>query len=147
MTNKRTPWLLICLLFLGCTSSGPPSIQTTSAAYTTLAERIAVLERYVTFRRSYETLAFAIHYRNNSAGLTPGPSEWDIRLIAQVPAAEFADWIPAGAKPPVKPDTGWFKDVPTEFELSGLSEWHELGRVQVGIDRVQRIIAYRHRAD
>lgn len=147
MIKSCFQWLLVLLLFTGCTPSGPPSIETTSAAFATLGERAAVLEKYVTFRRRYEALDFAINFRNNSGGVPPGPTEWDIRLIAQVPATELTNWIPAGAKSISNPDTSWLKDVPTTIDLRGLSEWYEQGRIQIGVDRAQRIIAYRNWAN
>ena len=39
--------------------------------FPTLAERVAFLQQYVTFRRTYETLDFDIMYQNNGGGSLP----------------------------------------------------------------------------
>jgi hypothetical protein len=135
---------IVLVLLSGCSRSGPDSIDTTSAEFTSLQKKIEVVERYVKFRRAYETLDFAITYSNNSGGMVPGPSDWDIRLIATVPEAEIQDWIPPGVKSS-SVDSEWLKSVPTSLDLSGLNEWYkdEDGHRISGIDRQRRIIAYR----
>jgi hypothetical protein len=75
-------------LLAGCGSSAPPSIDTTSDAFETLGDKVTVLERHVTFRRTYRSLEFYLDYKNGT-GMVPGPSEWDIGLIATVSADEL----------------------------------------------------------
>ena len=87
--------VLSCLFASACCDlelTGPPSTRSSSADLETLAQKVAFLESYVTFRRSYEALDFDIFYANNSGGLLPGPSDWDLRLRAVVPADEMGDW-------------------------------------------------------
>lgn len=83
-------------MILGCEQSGPPSTHTSSSTLATLAERQAFFERYVQFRRNYETLDFDLTYQNNGAGMVPGPSDWDYRIVTRFPEAELHQWIPAG---------------------------------------------------
>lgn len=135
--------LALAVLLAGCEPSGPATIRTTSAAYATVAERVAVLNKYVTFRRTYETLDFDLLYQNSGGGPTPGPSDWDVRLVATVPAAELAAWVPAGVTASATPDLAWLKTVPTTLDLSGVSEWYVDGKRVVGIDRARRIVVYR----
>jgi hypothetical protein len=130
-------------LLVGCEPDGPATTRASSAAFATLAERTAFLNRYVSFRRTYETLDFDVFFRNNSGGLVPGPSDWDIRIVATVPAAELPAWIPAGVTPAPVADSDWLKSVPTTRDRSGIREWYVEGRRIVGIDRERRIVAYR----
>jgi hypothetical protein len=110
----------------------------------TVAERVALLEKYVTFRRGYESLDFAIRYQNNGGGMVPGPSEWDIRVVAVVPASEMGAWIPAGVAARSDVDAAWVKEVPTGVDVSGVREWYVTGGVVVGVDRSKRVVVYRN---
>lgn len=152
MSHRPGPRLVgrVCMAFLlalvvllaGCGKSGPDSTNSTSAGLPTLKERIDFLQRYVKFRRTYESLDYAIQYANNSGGMVPGPSEWDIRLVAIVPAAELAAWVPAGAPVP-NVDADWLRSVPTSLDISGVREWYVSGLQVVGVDRTKRIVVYR----
>lgn len=136
----------ICLLaglvlISGCEKGGPASTNCTSASFPSLKDRVDFLQRYVSFRRAYEALDFAILYSNNGGGMVPGPSEWDVRLVAVVPESEMAAWIP-GSAPTPNADPAWLKSVPTSLDLSGVNEWYVNGRQTVGVDRTRRIVVY-----
>jgi hypothetical protein len=137
--------LLTLVVVAGCKPTGPPSTHTTSTQFPTLASKAAFLHQYVTFRRTYETLDFDIAYQNNEAGLVPGPSDWDIRLIATVPAAELAAWIPPGHTHPTTAPSNfdWLKSIPTDLDPSTLNEWYTNGQTTIGLDRQRRIVASR----
>ena len=77
---------------------GKGVVRQRSDTLATLAERVAFLEKHVTFRRGYEALAFDVMAADNSGGGVPGPSEWDIRFIAVVPEGEVEKWVPGGVK-------------------------------------------------
>ena len=95
------------------------------------------------FRRTYESLDFAITYKNNSGGMVPGPSDWNIQLVAVVPSEDLDDWIPAGIEPTGEAeDNRWLDSVPTPLDLRGISEWYHDHRRIVGIDRQRRIVAF-----
>ena len=133
------------VMLAGCGKSDPDSTNCTSAGFPTLRERIDFLQHYVKFRRTYESLDFAIQYSNNGGGMVPGPSDWDVRLVAVVPAAEMAAWVPAGAPVPSL-DGDWLKSVPTSLDLSGVKEWYVNGGRTVGLDRTRGIVVYRDEA-
>ena len=101
------------------------------------------LNRYVTFRRTYKTLDFDINYQNNGGGLVPGPSDWDIRLVATVPASQLQAWIPADGVASEAPDIRWLGSVPTSLDVSGVDEWYADGLRIVGVDRDRGIVVYR----
>ena len=111
--------------------------------FSTVAERVAFLQQYVTFRRTYETLDFDIMYQSNGGGSVPGPSDWDIRVIATVPASELSAWVPPGVPAATAPNTDWLKSVPTAINFSGLNEWYSEGHRIIGLDRARRIVVYR----
>jgi hypothetical protein len=138
--------LLVAFALVGCSSnpSGPASVAETSAARAELTDRVRFIERYVTFRRNYEELDYDVIYANNSSGMVPGPSDWDIRLIAVVPKAEIVDWVPAGADKTDGPAPEWLKDIPGAIERAGITEWYRKSGTVVGIDRGSSIVAYRN---
>ncbi len=139
--------LILLLLLAGCGSRGLASTRTSSSTLPTLGARVDFLERYVTFRRNYESLDFRVDFFNGGGGLSPSPSEWDIRLVARVPASELQAWVPSGVPPVATADRAWLDAVPTSAELGGISEWYVEKRRVVGIDRKQALVVYRSWAD
>ncbi len=133
--------LIIAFLFLcGCNRDESKTAHTTSAQFATLEEKTEFLRRYVSLTQHCETLDFSIDYHDNSGGLVPGPSDWDIRVVATVPEAELQEWIPTDTAPlEQEPDRSWLASVPTEFDLSGM-EWYGSN---LGIDRQKRLVAFR----
>lgn len=137
-------WMLICLGFLfGCGSPTPAVTVKRSTDFATLAQRVAFLERYVTFRRTYRALEFQVVHANHSGGMVPGPSEWDIRLVATVPADELEAWIPAGVLAQPRPRELWLAEVPNAPGAEEFTQWYEEARRSVGVDRKANRVAYR----
>lgn len=141
--KTRLSILVLILSIAGCEPSGPATTSTRSSEFITLDERTDFLNKYVTFRRTYETLDFDIMYQNNGGGMVPGPSDWDIRLVAKVPTSELQAWIPVGVHPSSAPDATWVDTVPTSIDLSGVSEWYIDGKQVIGINPDKRIVVYR----
>lgn len=135
--------VLLVLLAAGCGGrSGPATTDTSSATFPTLAERVEFLERYVTFRRNYRELDFHVAYRNGG-GPAPGPSEWDIRVVAVAPPGELASWVPAGVTAVADADRDWLAVVPGAERAAGITEWYVGPGSVVGIDRAKSVVAYR----
>jgi hypothetical protein len=67
--------------------------NTTSTAFSTVAGRQQFLELYVKFHRTYEDLHFRLSFIDGASGVVPSPSEWNIRLLATVPADKIDQWI------------------------------------------------------
>ena len=92
--NLRCWWLLF-LLFLAAGCSSRPSADLTtdtkSTELTTEGEKIEFLGRYVTFKSAVSQTVFHIIYYDNSGGLVPGPSDWDIRAVMRV--EDVTGWI------------------------------------------------------
>lgn len=136
-------WVLLVAVS-GCGgASGPASTDTSSTAIPSLDERIEFLQRYVKFRRHYRALDFRVVYRNNSGGRMPGPSEWDIRIVADVPPQDLASWVPPGAAADPKPSTAWLAGVPGAERAAGVTEWYSSPGQAVGLDRARSVVAFR----
>lgn len=134
--------IVFCLLFLvSCDSHQNMTTSTMSTAFTTLAEKEAFLEQYVQFDRHYVALDYSIDYHDNSGGLIPGPSDWAILIVAQVPPDDVEQWIGhlPGSNPPASPPTLPMK---TAIDYSGVSDWYREGGRLVGVDHSQSVIVY-----
>ena len=145
--------IFTALLFMGVLTSCEEnpgkgkSTTTDSRKFATVDDRQAFLERYVSFRRSYEALDFDIRYKDSGGSLVPSPTEWDIRIAAKVPADEVVEWT-KGLEPAAvgdEVDTGWVERIPNApASLEGF-EWFEDGaRVVVGVDSEERVVLYRN---
>lgn len=151
--ERLFPAVVAALLLSGCGPAepdSPPSTRTSSADFESLADKVAFLEQYMRFRRSYLQLDFDIAYRSGADGLLPAPSEWDIRIVAQVPPGELAEWH-AGLSPTAPPDMAWLRDLHTPIEHRGVSQWYTPPGVGVGgepslvvgVDPARSVVVYR----
>jgi len=113
----------------------------TSSSVVTLDERIQFVQTYLNFDRDYEQLEFSIFYQNNSCGSFPGPSEWDIKLLAKVPSEALSLWT-EGLKPATQAEF-WMSGMADEIDVSGINTWYRSGGKVVGVDRENSIVAYR----
>ena len=93
--------------------------------------------------RSYEDLDFQVYFRDGGDGGFPSPTEWDIRLVATVPANEIDDWI---ADLPIakEAETDWVSAIANAPADLKVFEWHLDKNRTVGIDRARRIVLYRN---
>lgn len=129
---------------LSTVQSGPQSISETSAARPTLQDRINFIEQYVTFKRNYLKLEYEVQYHNNSGGIVPGPSDWDIRILAVVPPSEIAAWLPPNQSRISKQPPAWLTVMPNTIPIAKVTEWYATGHTEVGVDRNTSTIAYRN---
>jgi len=67
--------------------------DTRSAQFTTDAEKVAFVRRYLTLFSPVEATEFHIVYHDNSGGRVPGPSDWDMRVALLVAPADVPSWI------------------------------------------------------
>lgn len=137
--------LIAIILVASCSDSGPPTTETTSndPQFTRLSDKIAFLEKYVNFKRTYNDLDFAIFYRNNSSWPVAGPSDWDITLIAKIPIEEIKLWT-EGLEPIPSPKIDWIKNLPGSIDRSGISTWFKSDIRLVGVDERNGIIIYQN---
>ena len=101
------------------------------------------MQRYFIPKRKYQKLDFAINYHDNSTGSIPGPSDWDIALVAVVPQAALTEWISGIKKLPQMPDIKWLVRIPSDIDYSQISEWYYIGFSSVvGINRDSGVVVY-----
>jgi hypothetical protein len=125
----------LVLLASGCkkdktdrTEKTDKTTHATSATMTSLDEKKAFVERYVTFRRTYTALEFKIDYVDGS-GLLPGGTRADIRLFARVPEGATDEWTAGLNAIPKRPeDTSsypWVAGIPNAPKDLGGFVWYE----------------------
>jgi hypothetical protein len=145
--KQRSKFLLIALIILpGC--SNPKSSLTTSTISTqfaTLDEKITFIQKYLKVNRAYQDLDFVINYNDNSGGMIPGPGDWDIRVIAKVPAAEIVLWT-SGLDPIKSANSAWVKTLPARIDYTGVSSWYKArgANLLLGVDPKNAVIVYWH---
>jgi hypothetical protein len=138
--SRRALWVLLLLSCSCLPPSGPPSTHTSSSAFDTLPEKVQFLERYVTFRRHYLELEYGVFYQRND-GCPPGPSEWDVTIIARVPADELPSWTADMKRVRERPPE--LDKLASDLDTSGVDTWYEAMGKAVGIDRTRAIVLYR----
>lgn len=138
----KTFALVALMLTLNLVSCGRgKTTNTASTAFSTVAEKQEFLERYVKFRRSYEDLHFRLSFIDGDSGMGPGPTEWNIRLLATVPADEIDQWID-GLGAVKLPDLDWVSDIPRAPTDLSQFVWYQDDKRTVGVNRVNRIVLY-----
>lgn len=75
---------LLLALSCGRGGSGPPSTRTRSSEFSTDAEKVAFLGRYLKLPTRVGAAEFYVVYHNNSSGMAAGPSKWDISAVLKV---------------------------------------------------------------
>ena len=90
------------LLFLtSCQES--KTIKTTSKNFGSKTEKIKFLKSYLNLEyENFTDLDFYIDYQDNSTGMVPAPSDWDIYIIAKV--KDIEPWIKDKEKLESKPN-------------------------------------------
>jgi hypothetical protein len=152
MSMMRGLLFVLVMLLISCVGGtpaqrvagdGPPSAQEDSRRRSKLQDRVAFIEQYLTFRRTYLQLEYDVFYQNNGIGNVPGPSDWSIMMVAVVPPADLPKWIPAGIQKRNHPPPAWVKIVPGNIVTRGVTEWYSSGSVEVGVDRKTATVVYR----
>ena len=64
------------------------STDTRSSASMTPEARLAFLERYLNFWSEPKDAQYHLVYKDNSRGFSPGPSDWDFRIVLWLEPAE-----------------------------------------------------------
>lgn len=145
MKLNRTTFkvIFVYLFILTCGCSNSKTTDTESSVFKTKQEKIKFLKRYLSVDRTYKELDFHIIYRDNSTGFIPGPSDWDICLVAKVPQVELELWIKGFKKVKSIKNRSCFEKVPTSINYSKITQWFQQGNSFVGIDAVSGIVVYR----
>ncbi len=105
---------LILLSFAACESENRTT-DTRSTKFSQEGEKIAFLKRYVKLFSPVSAAEYHIVYHDNSGGLLPGPSEWDIKIALVIAPSDVPKWI-AGFREAGKDecDLSWVREIPLE---------------------------------
>ena len=143
-TLLRTLAFAISLPFLSsCGGNDSKTTDADSTRFSTLVEKQAFLERYVNFRRSYDDLEFDISYLDGGDGRVPGPTEWDVRILAKVRKELLEEWV-SGLPSTKAPDASWVSSIPNAPTKLDSFQWYSDGIRFVGINREDRLVLYRN---
>lgn len=83
--------LALTLAALACASASTLTTDTDSRSLPDRDKRLAFLARYLTAKSALTDAEYVIHYRDNSGGGVPGPSDYDVRAVLQV-TRDVAPW-------------------------------------------------------
>ncbi len=151
MKPLASPWLLLALCGSPLACKADKTTHSVSATFATLDERQRFLERYVTFRRTYDALEFKIDFVDDTS-FAPGPSAvaCDIRLYAKVPSDQLPKWSDGLEPWPAPTDLGWAADMPSApADLAGFAWYRDrpsdsgAGRV-AGVSQASSEVLYRN---
>ena len=93
--------LVLASLFLVVTacqplSNGPEEKSRTTDTYSrdlsSNATKIAFLQQYLATPSDVQATEFHIVFHDNSGGLVPGPSDWDIQAVIKVTPLDLPHW-------------------------------------------------------
>lgn len=102
--------LVAMLLSYWLLSSGASlSTDTRSSSLGSEAEKLAFLKRYLIMHSEVDAAEFHIRYQDNSGGLVPGPSEWDVQVVMKMPPEHVRLWTKDLDVQTDAPDLSWTK--------------------------------------
>ncbi len=113
-----TVGLAVSMALAAC--RGAPSLTTNTRSETlpTAEERVAFLGRYLRLRSAVRDAAFAIDYHDNSTGLLPGPSDWNIWAAMLLPQGAMSSWLGETRPCEQDPKSDLDKIVPATWKVS-----------------------------
>jgi len=103
MARRYVGWSLAVMLFCACTPSRSLTTNTDSQSLPDKQARLAFLARYLRSKSPIVDAEYVIRYQDNSGGMIPGPSDWDIRAVLQVEGQTsvwHAGWAPCPTQGP-----------------------------------------------
>jgi hypothetical protein len=83
------------------------STDTHSKQFATDTDKIRFLRRYLTFPTVVEAAEFHVVYQDNSQGMVPGPSYWDIQAVFKVAPQDLSVWTLNAKETSQKQDLAW----------------------------------------
>ena len=94
--------ILLILLLTGCSSNATPSFTTRgepdlttdtwSSTFDNKEDKLDFLEKYITLFSEVQDTEYHIIYHDNSGGMIPGPSDWDIRVALKIAPEDIMLW-------------------------------------------------------
>ena len=117
---QKIALLLVALLvlFAGCATGSRNKTMTTdtySSSFTDHDEKMDFLKKYVVLFSPVEDAEYHIQYQDNSTGLIPGPSDWDMRVILKIALTDIPLWLDGFEEIPLETvDLGWWAGLSSE---------------------------------
>lgn len=106
---------VIMLLLAGCADHESLTTDTRSTYFETAEEKLAFLETYLKLPSEVADAEYHIMYHDNSGGLVPGPSDWEIRAAIKVAEADVSLWSDEMKRVlPEQIDLAWWEDLRSE---------------------------------
>ncbi|MCC7502904.1 MAG: hypothetical protein IT229_10265 [Flavobacteriales bacterium] len=84
--------VLSCCVFVACSTGKDLTTDTRSLQFSNRTEKLAFLARYLKRAPGLVDAEYAIWYQDNGHGGVPGPSDYDIRIIARVVPDSLDAW-------------------------------------------------------
>ena len=90
--------ITLAALSLACHREPSRTTDKMSSEFSTDQAKIDYLSRYLKLQTAIEATEFHIQYQDNSGGLVPGPSEWDVQVVMKMKPEDTPVWS-KGMKP------------------------------------------------
>jgi len=89
--------------------------DTWSSEFTGIDEKLAFLTEYLIMPSEVLDAEYHIVYHDNSTGLIPGPSDWDVRVALKIKAEELPLWTDGfDGVSPNEIDLAWWNELPSD---------------------------------
>jgi hypothetical protein len=154
--SKWTIWVLMVsslatiLLGNGCLGqAGRPSLTTDtwSRQFATEEAKLAFLQHYLKLTTPVQATAFHIIYHDNSGGIVPGPSDWDILSLLKVRPGDLAQWtLDMQPVPSAQIDLAWAKSFSTQdatWQLTSQPQIYQKAGMIIAIFQPESIVFIR----
>lgn len=106
--------LLACCAFLACSADKDLTTDTRSSQIADRSEKLAFLARYLKRAPGLVDAEYAIWYQDNGRGGVPGPSDYDIRVLARVIPDSLDAWTEGLSREPWTGSNLAWKDLMTD---------------------------------
>lgn len=137
MFFKKIVLILTMMTIISCSSDVSLTTNTHSASFQTIEEKIDFLKKYIKIESSYSTLDYHIIFHDNSGGLVPGPSDWNIMIKATIKLLEISSWVKDAQK--IEYPDLHFSDI--KYEPNNY-QWYKRGEAIIGVDYNNNEIVY-----
>jgi hypothetical protein len=137
---QRVMWialgLTIGLTVLAVSRPRPAAMatDTRSASLQGDPAKLDFLKKYLRLPTEVQATEFHIAYHDNSKGMVPGPSDYDLRVVVKVPPDKVSQWVAEMGQPTAPFDVAWaYELLPKEerWRIASPPTYYQRDRVQV----------------
>jgi hypothetical protein len=98
------------LLLLFSTTQTTLTTDKRSSDFSDDQAKVEFLKKYLKMYSEIEATEFHVRYQDNSGGLVPGPSDWDMQVVMKMPKDKVGLWT-RGLEKTVEADLSWGDDL------------------------------------